>query len=274
MLEEVKLGVIDPADPLVKSRSTVNPYRQAIGMLWRRLQWDMHPEAWRSRNILASWRDKYAGKKAVILCNGPSLLKADLGLLGGVYCFGLNKINLLFERSDFRPNCIVAVNPFVIEQNAAFYNDTEIPLFLDSVGARRKMVKARDNVAFLHSAPGGFARDCTMSVPQGHTVTYVALQLAFHMGFRDVALIGADHNFAAKGPANKTVISGEKDESHFDPRYFSGGVPWQLPDLFESEVAYTRARNMYSAFGGRVINATDGGKLEVFDRMELKDFVS
>ncbi len=88
-----------------------------------------------------------------------------------------------------------------------------------------------------------------------------------------MTFVGADHNFATKGPANQTVVSGEKDESHFDPRYFSGGMQWQLPDLFQSEVAYTMARDAYAAFGGQVVNATDGGKLEVFERQDLSDFL-
>jgi len=265
---------IDPDDPLVKRRPTVNPYFQAAELLYRRILWDLHPESWRSRSKLHAWRDRFSNQKAVILCNGPSLLKSDLSLLDGVFCFGLNKINLLFERSPFRPHCVVAVNPFVIEQNAEFYNGTSLPLFLDSCGLTRRLVKPRENIAFLHRGSGRFARDCSMSVDQGYTVTYVAMQLAFHMGFRKLALIGADHDFAVKGAAaNKIVDSGDTDESHFDPRYFAGGVKWELPDLFESEVSYMRAKKTFEAFGGRIINATEGGRLEVFERQCLENFV-
>lgn len=264
---------IDLDDPLVRAKPTINPYRRALGPVLSRLRWDINPESWRSRRLVRSWKDRYPGQRAVILCNGPSLLKVDFSLLKDTFCFGLNKINLLFEKSDFRPSCVVAVNPYVIEQNSSFYNETSLPLFLDSVGAFRKLIRSRDNVAFIHSGPQGFARDCSISINHGHTVTYVALQLAFHMGFRDVALVGADHNFATKGPANKLVFAGDKDESHFDPRYFAGGVPWQLPDLFQSELAYTQARDVFAAFGGRVVNATEGGKLEIFERICLKDFL-
>lgn len=93
------------------------------------------------------------------------------------------------------------------------------------------------------------------------------------MGFRHVALVGADHTFATKGAANQTVVSGDKDESHFDPNYFAGGMQWQLPDLFQSEVAYTMARDVYAAFGGAIVNATEGGKLEVFERHSFSAFL-
>jgi hypothetical protein len=252
---------------------TVNPYLSAGSMVLRRLRWDLHPESWRSRQRLRKQLDVHSGQKAGVICNGPSLLKSNLSLLDGVFTFGLNKINLLFERSEFRPSCIVAVNPLVIEQNAAFYNETSIPLFLDSVGLR--WVPPRPGISFLHSVNyPRFARDCSFSLWQGATVTYVALQLAFHMGFSEVALIGADHSFATKGPANKEVASGDNDLSHFDPRYFSGGVKWHLPDLPQSELGYSMARDAYEAAGRRIVNATEGGQLEIFERQSLSEFVA
>lgn len=260
--------------PALARRAALNPYLFGAALMLQRLRWDLDPESWRSRRRLRRWRDRYPGGHAVILCNGPSLLAVDFDRLArsGVFCFGLNKINLLFDRTAFRPSCVVGVNPFVLEQNADFFNATELPLFLDAVG--RRWVRRRDNVAFLHSTEmSRFARDCSVSVHQGYTVTFVALQLAFHMGFRQVALVGADHRFATPGPANMTVTAGAVDESHFAPEYFSGGMRWQLPDLFQSEVAYTLARDTFDAAGGRVWNATAGGALEVFPRCDLGRFL-
>lgn len=266
---------IAPDDPLIKRRPTINPYLESLRELCNRFFWDLRPEAWRCRRKIRAWKDRFPDQKAVILCNGPSLLKSDLSLLDATFCFGLNKINLIFERSSFRPQCIVAVNPFVIEQNAVFYNETSIPLFLDAWAFRHGHITPKKNISFVHSTNcGTFARDCSVSICQGHTVTYVAMQLAFHMGFRKLAIIGADHNFAVPGPANKTVVSGIVDESHFDPRYFAGGVKWQLPDLLESEVSYIRAKKIFGAFGGKIVNSTEGGQLEIFERQSLRDFVT
>jgi hypothetical protein len=252
----------------------VNPYKIAIRLILKRIKWMIHYSAWQSKRKLKRLKDTHVGETAVILCNGPSLLKVDFDALqrSGVYCFGLNKINLLFARTSFRPSCIVAVNPFVIQQNADFYNNTDIPIFIDKCGLGG--VKIRENVAFLDSTDfPSFARDCSISIFQGYTVTYVAMQLAYHMGFTRVALVGADHNFAVKGPSNMTVVSGEKDESHFDPNYFAGGVKWQLPDLFNSEVYYTMAREEFKSNGRIIVNATDGGQLEVFGRVTLQEFL-
>jgi hypothetical protein len=99
------------------------------------------------------------------------------------------------------------------------------------------------------------------------------MQIAFHMGFSKVALVGCDHSFATKGSANQLVSSGKMDQNHFDSRYFANGDRWQLPDLLASEVQYDTARNLYEANGRKLLNCTEGGNLEVLKRQRLKEFI-
>jgi hypothetical protein len=256
-------------------RASINPYFNALSLIKNRLLWDLNINSWYSRSKLKALKNTYKGKKAVIICNGPSLKKVKFDELidSDVYFFGLNKINLMFDDTDFRPNAIVASNYFVIEQNKDFFNSTTIPLFLNS--DRDYLIKNRKNVVYINysSIPRKFARDCSMSLFQGHTVTYTAMQLAFHMGFSEVALIGCDHHFETSGLSNKTVIAGEIDPNHFHPKYFADGVKWDLPDLLGSEYHYDLADKMYKQFGRKIYNCTDGGKLEVFERMSLVDFL-
>lgn len=256
----------------IQGREVINPYGIAGKTVIDRLKWDLHPESFHSRKMLREWKDRYRGQSAVILCNGPSLLKTDFSLLKDTFTFGLNKINLLFDRSDFRPSCIASVNTLVIEQNAEFFRSTDIPLFLDSSALPH--VGRRSTIAYLKSANiVRFAQDVSLSIYQGHTVTYVAMQLAYHMGFTRVTLVGCDHNFAAKGVANQTVTGGAKDESHFDPRYFAG-VNWQLPDLIQSEISYLMALDTFQMDGRLLCNSTEGGKLELLPRVPLADFIA
>jgi hypothetical protein len=265
---------MNEVNPITNHPYQINPYRRALGTLISRAMWDLNPSSWTSRRKIKSNKGRHVGGKCVILCNGPSLLKVDFKLLedSGVYTFGLNKINLLFSKNSFKPSAIIAVNGMVLEQNKRFYNETEIQLFLSSTAS--KFIKERHNVCFLHSTNvHGFARDCSLSVHNGGTVTYVAMQLAFHFGFEKVALVGCDHNFAIKGPANMTVQSGKEDFSHFDPNYFAGGVKWQLPDLARSEFFYSLAKDYYNFANRELINCTDGGCLEVFPRASLAKFL-
>ena len=113
-----------------------------------------------------------------------------------------------------------------------------------------------------------------MSLFQGHTVTYVAMQLAYHMGFSEVGLIGCDHHFKTEGPSNKTVVSGEVDLNHFHPKYFADGVKWDLPDLLGSEYHYEYANKVFKQDGRKIVNCTEGGKLEIFERLPLQEFIN
>lgn len=250
---------------------TLNPYKYATKELFKRIFWDLSWQSYPSRWRLKKLEGIKHGKKAVILCNGPSLLKSNLDSLSDVDTFGLNKINLLFKNSDFRPSYIVAVNNYVLEQNKDFYNITDIPLFLGWRAPKYK-IKLRNNI-FFQTVDNGFAESAYMSIGLGSTVTYVALQLAFHMGYDSVALIGCDHNFETKGPADKIVKADNTDPNHFDPTYFSKGVKWNLPDLLNSERGYLLARKHYENNGRKIFNCTEGGKLEIFERLTLEDFL-
>ncbi|HEX7621555.1 MAG TPA: hypothetical protein VF359_10205, partial [Anaerolineales bacterium] len=116
------------------------------------------------------------------------------------------------------------------------------------------------------TGPENFSTDATGRVFEGFTVTYMALQLAFHMGFAEVILIGVDHSFTTQGPANAAIVSNGDDPNHFSPNYFGKGFKWQLPDLEGSERAYRLARTAYEAAGRKVWDATVGGKLSVFPK--------
>ncbi|MCI0892682.1 MAG: hypothetical protein J4N65_09025, partial [Chloroflexi bacterium] len=105
---------------------------------------------------------------------------------------------------------------------------------------------------------------------EGGTVTYVALQAAYWMGFQEVILVGVDHRYSTAGPANAMVVSQSDDPDHFDPEYFGRGFRWQLPDLEASERSYRLARAAFEADGRRIVDATVGGQLEVFPKIDYK----
>lgn len=241
------------------------------------ISWILSPKYLNDKLSVARLRNTNTSQKAVILCNGPTLTKVDFDLLqkADVATFGLNKINLLFSSTNFRPDYVVSVNPYVIEQNREFFNSTAIPLFLDKNGAKAAGIRSRKGVVRLRSrrGVGRFSRICELGVFQGYTVTYVAMQLAFHMGFENVALVGCDHNFPNTGRPNNLAQAQGPDENHFHPDYFSGGDNWQYPDLIGSEFHYQLARTVYESQGRKIVNCTDGGRLEVFQRQDLSEFI-
>src|SRR5690606_12093872 len=136
----------------------------------------------------------------------------------------------------------------------------------------RNLMPDAQNTVWLRSRnEPRFSFDPADAIWQGATVTYVALQMAFHLGFTDVVLFGVDHHYDRAGQPNKLVTSGEPDPDHFAENYFGEGVRWQLPDLSQSELAYRFAKLAFEQEGRRVRDATINGKLDVFPKVRLAD---
>lgn len=214
-------------------------------------------------------QDKYKGQRCFIIGNGPSIKDTDLTLLRNEVTFGLNRIYLLFNQIGFPTSYFVSVNRLVIEQCAQDIIDLPCPKFIS--WHCHDLVSFSNSMMFLHSRPEvTFHTDITRGVWEGTTVTYVALQIAYYLGFDKVILVGVDHSFTTQGQPHATVVSQGDDPNHFDPQYFGKGFRWQLPDLETAELAYRMAKFHFERAGREVVDATIGGKLQVFPKVNYK----
>ncbi len=232
----------------------------------------LHPWRRQSMRNLAALKDKYRGERCFIIGNGPSLRKTDVSKLKNEYTFGMNRVYLAFEEWGFQTTFLVSINDLVIEQCVDDFLALDMPRFFSWHSRKYFQPSTLNPPTFLYTTYEGikFASDARYRLWEGATVTNVCLQLAYHMGFETAILIGVDHSFKSKGKANTTVTSSGDDPNHFDPRYFGKGFRWQLPDLDMSETAYLLARQSYKKDGRRVLDATVGGKLTVFEKRDYE----
>ena len=96
------------------------------------------------------------------------------------------------------------------------------------------------------------------------------MQIAFFMGFKNVFLVGVDHNFQQIGNPNEQQEFKGDDVNHFHPDYFKG-MQWHLADLEGNEASYSLARHQFHAFGRNIYDATIDGKLNIFQKIDFKD---
>lgn len=227
----------------------------------------------RSLAMLTHYRDSYRGKRCFIVGNGPSLNTMDLAPLRDEYTFSLNRGHLLFERLGFDATFLVVINQLVAEQFADELLDVASAKFFG--WHTRRYLPRTDEVTFLRPTVGPrFSRDVRSGIWGGATVTYAAMQLAFHMGFRQAILIGVDHSFKTTGTAHQMVLSSGSDPDHFDPDYFGPGVRWELPNLEVSEIAYRMARREWEESDRQIVDATAGGRLTVFPKRDLSELLN
>lgn len=223
----------------------------------------------RSCRALAKLEGRYAGERCFIVGNGPSLNVTEMSKLQSEHTFALNRGHLMFDRLGFPSTFLVAVNPLVVMQ----FGDelVSVPSVQKFISwDMRHYLPAGTEVTFVRSTRG--PRFCTnpttQGVWEGYTVTFVAMQLAYYMGFDTVVLIGVDHSFQSQGDPNALVTSGGDDPDHFDPGYFGKGTQWHLPDLAGSEMAYGLALREFDKAERTILDATVGGRLEIFPKVE------
>ncbi len=232
------------------------------------LQW-----YFRDSKRLRKFKNIHKGESCFIIGNGPSLNKMDLSLLTSLNTFGLNKIYLMLDKVDINLTYHVAVNPIVIEQSKRHFEALNCSSFLSMRPAYRSVKRMNHIYRICTGGSFPFQTDASRILYEGYTVTYVAMQLAFYMGFSKVFLIGVDHNFVAFGKPNEEQNLVGHDPNHFAGNYF-GNQKWNLPDLDGSEVAYHLAKFYFERDNRCIYDATVDGKLEIFPKISYEEAIA
>jgi len=222
---------------------------------------------------LAVFRGKHKGERCFIVANGPSLINTNLNLIANETSVGLNRIYLYFEEIPFRPTYYLAINELVLEQFAPEIQLLKMQKFLNW-NRRAYFPDNKQNIIFLKSKlvmNDSFQYDLTKPMVFGGTVTFVALQLAYYMGFQKVVIVGLDHKYVDKGiPSDTKIRTEDKDISHFHHQYFPKGIKWQLPDLLRSEMDFILARQAFEKDGRQILDATIGGHCLIFEKTDYE----
>lgn len=240
--------------------------------------------------ILAGLKNKHEGELCVIVGNGPSLNETDLDLVCSVPFFAVNSVFLLGDRLSRSPDY------YVVEDTAVFKDNTDdIILFeaglklFPSIYRERYLKRAAElsvshAIAFFRMNQGFYGRstgalgyprfsyDPTQRLYCGQSVTMMNLQLAYWMGFKEVALVGMDFSYTVPDDADVSgnlIVSRSDDPNHFDSRYFGAGKTWKDPKLDRVLQNYALINSVFREDGRRIVNATSGGKLELFERCSL-----
>lgn len=230
--------------------------------------YNRHPELEKYKNI-------HKGKRIFIIGNGPSLTIKDLNVLHehNELCFALNKIHKVFSQTEWRPDYIGMTDTRAIlasEEDLDIITENSVLFMADRY--INSNTAYEDGLQYVHLKseyyapnPPGFSDDITKGVFWGYTVTYdFAIQIAAYMGFSEMYLIGMDHNNvgAVTDPRNhfiKDYFTQEETDIYKDV----------VADFGAMEIAYKKAENYSRKHGFRIYNATRGGKLEVFERVDF-----
>lgn len=231
------------------------------------------------KNELQKYKNKYAGQRCFIIGNGPSLKPEDLDLIKNEISFAANRIFYIYDKTEWRPTFYCAQDADVFEDIS---NKTEmiaresVTCFFASY-CKKFMNSTPNNALFYYARLIGahksrkFSLDISKYVDGGGTITYAAIQLAAYMGFKDIYLLGVDHNYASNSFENGKLNAEDVKKSYF------AGMPSSIrltkPNTDNSTISFIEAKQIADRNGFNIYNSTRGGKLEIFERVSFDDVV-
>lgn len=222
-------------------------------------------------------KDKHKGQRCFIIGNGPSLNNIDLKKLKDEITFGVNAIYTNIDKMGFVPNYYIVEDIFVAEDRKDEINKFKGSLKFFGNYLSYCFKKSEDvhwlNVRFRYDNYKDFPNFSTNALRQvwtGGTVSYLNLQVAYYLGFSEVYLIGFDHSYSIPKDVKidgTEILSLGDDVNHFDKNYFGKGKRWHDPMVDRMELSYKKAKKFYEADNRKIFNASVGGHLEVFERI-------
>ena len=243
----------------------------------------------RQRARVRRFHNAHRGERCFIVGNGPSLNAVDLRRLQGERTFGVNGIYLKRDEMGFEPTYYIVEDPLYMQQHAERINQIDYAVRFFPERYIDLVPNPGENTCFLlfdwslyKPASSGyreprFSTDIERRVGTGGSVTFVALQVAFYMGFDPVYLVGMDHNIVVP-PTAEHVIRNRYRFAGSDPNHFrsdcGAGTEVYLPQWDVVNRGFTRARDAFECDGRRIYNATTGGKLELFERVDFGSLFS
>lgn len=216
---------------------------------------------------LRKYKNIYKDDKCFIIGNGPSLTSNDLDILyrNNIKCFGCNGINKIFNQTEWRPDYYFLGDPDSFRSNGCILEDQTY--FIADV--MKQFNFKETNIEYFHhifhlSKEGYplFSDDIVCGVSGGGTGTFVMLQFAAYMGFNEIYLLGVDFSWGERG--GKTHFC----DGYVDPK-FEIKVRENIRNKNMLLKTYESAKKFAEEHGIKIYNATRGGNLEVFKRVDF-----
>lgn len=224
----------------------------------------------------------HVGKRCFIIATGPSLTIDDLELLEGEYTFGVNSIFKVFEKTNWRPTFYCLTDSAVYESFGKeildYHFDTVISNINQTFIAKKHYKVIVNTITRIYRDYPFFSRfksifpwtkfsnDITKYIYSGDTVVYNMIQVAVWMGFKEIYLLGTDTNYKTKGYNHSSIV--EYTMTNKDRLAKQDTASYRMIESYK----IAKKKSLKSDF--KIYNATRGGTLEVFQRVNLDSVIS
>lgn len=227
---------------------------------------------------LKLYKNIHKGKRCFIIGNGPSLRAEDLDKLSDEITLCGNRIYEIFDKTKWRPTYFFCIDNDGMEEIVNAISNINVGKQFLALSARKYLPEEQEDVIFINHTNKRFvinryndksshiSEDISLYFSCGYTVLFAALQFAIYTGVKEIYLLGVDFDYSHV--TNRWGITrmdaGKQD--YFDNHKHAGSTL-----NYESTLnAWKVAKEFCDAHGIIIKNATRGGKLEVFERVNFE----
>ena len=229
---------------------------------------------------ISELKDKYKGRRCFLIGNGPSLRAEDLTALHekGEITFAFNRIYNIFDQTNWRPTFYISQDEKMLAGCADIVSELDLPFKFIPIQLKwyhdiniPKATYFNLKGGLLPEEPSNynFSIDASHQVFDASTVMYTAAQFAAYMGFNEIYLLGVDHHFQISQNNKGEIVVDNSVKDYFTDKYNQDKEKLYIPNTEKSTLTYIAMKHHCDKFGIKVFNATRGGKLEVFDRVDF-----
>jgi hypothetical protein len=219
------------------------------------------------------FKNQHIGNACVVIGNGPSLRVEDLTKLHelGIPTFACNRIHLIFPQTPWRPTYYFMSYAKLVKQYTDNVPDVPADHRFFPANYRKTIRNGRfyNVIQFDYEHEGRFSLDVAKGVYPAASVTTEMIQFAYYMGFSEIYLIGVDFSYAVTQKLDSKTYSYQGENNYFIPGYLKPGEVADMPNVNANLLGFHAARQAIEGHGRTIRNATRGGKLEVFERIDL-----
>lgn len=240
--------------------------------------WDTTKASLKRAKIVRSYKNKHTGKKCFVIGNGPSLKAEDLTRLYelGIPTFACNRINLIFSQTPWRPTYYFISDAKIVAQYSGEVDGVpETSCFFPST-FREQIEKGvfYNTIYFDYEHEGRFSTNAARGIYPAASVTTEMIQFAYYMGFSEIYLIGVDFSYAITQKLDSKTYAYQGENNYFVSGYLKPGEVADMPNVTANLLGFKVAKDIIEANGRKIYNATRGGKLEVFERVNLDELLN
>lgn len=238
-----------------------------------------HFENTKNGKKLACLKNQHSGRRCFFIGNGPSLKSADLTKLHqqGEISFAFNRVYNIFEETPWRPTYYISQDEKMLGGCQDIVDKLELPCKLIPIQLHWYFdINIHDALWFNIKAPIQendkpleFSDDVSSVIFNAGTGMYTAAQLAAYMGFSEIYFIGVDHHFQISQNNKGEIVVDNTVKDYFSDKYNEDKDNLYIPNTEKSTLTYVAMKEQCDKRNIKVFNATRGGKLEVFPRVDF-----